>query len=313
MFIFWPVVALLFVVIKSVTVRSAVAAYAMLILFAVIPVGMGLGTYERNFAWADGFSLWEDAAAKSQKYDRPYLHLAQLHDARGDYENALEMYAQANEKYSERKSDYQFVIFNNTANIFFKMGDFSKAIEIWSYAANNVKDNSIIRRNLAIANARKKEWVNAVDQLNLALGMSPRQADLYILKSEYLLELGEYGEAITSLELAIAHGYNEKAARSVEAIAFYHMKEYEKAEQIFKRSYSDAMTVEVMIWLLAINLQTDDVAGITSSRNEIVRIASEKDLTKGVNIIQEPGYHLSHNNRLISELKNILHGLEHNG
>ncbi|MCU0736224.1 MAG: hypothetical protein MUF20_12035, partial [Methylotetracoccus sp.] len=207
----------------------------------------------------------------------------------------------------------QFAIFNNTANIFFKLGDFDKAIEIWSYAANNVKDNSIIRRNLAIANARKKEWRSAVDHLNLAIGMSPKQADLYILKSEYLSELEEYGEAITSLELAIAHGYNEKAARSAEAIAFYHMKEYEKAEQILRNSYSDSMTIEVMIWLLAINLQTDDVAGIADSRNEIVRMASEKDLTQWVNIIQEPGYHLSHNNRLISELKNILHGIAHNG
>ncbi len=309
MFIFWPVVALLFVVIKSVKARSGVAAYAMLFLFAFIPVGMGLGTYERNFAWADGFALWGDAVAKSQKYDRPYIHLAQLYDANGDFDSALGMYALANEKISERKSDYQFVIFNNTGNIFFKLGDYDKAIEIWSYAANNVKDNSIIRRNLAIASARKNEWQEAIDQLDLAIVRSPRQADLHFLKAQYLSETGQYGEALSALDLAVAHGYDKKAAQSAAAIVFYHMKEYEKAGQILKANYSDSMTIEVMIWLLAIDLQTHDVDGIARSRNDIARIATEKDLTKWLEVVQEPDHYLSKDRRLISELKSILNGM----
>jgi tetratricopeptide (TPR) repeat protein len=223
------------------------------------------------------------------------------------------MYAIANEKYSERKSDHEFVILNNTANIFFKIGNYNKAIELWSYAARNVKDNSIIRRNLAIANYRNKELIQAVDHLNKAIDMSPGQADLYILKSEYLFGLERYEEAIQSLKIGIARGYDKQVARSVEAIILYHMKEYLAAEQIFRTSYSDSMTIEVLIWLLAIKLQVDDIDGIANIRNEVMRTASERDLAKWVNIMQEPGYHLSHNSRLISELKSILTSLGYKG
>jgi protein O-mannosyl-transferase len=306
MFVFWPVSVLVVKAMYFSRHKTAIMANGICYFLIALVVGFGIATYQRNYAWADELTLWQDAVEKSVKFDRPYINLAQVYDSKGEFETALDLYAQAMEKYSERRFDYHFVILNNTAGIFYKMGNYSKAAEIWSYTANHVKDNGMVRKNLAMAHAQIGEWEHAIREMNAAIKFSPKIVDLYVSKAQYLLRAKLYGEAVETLEMAIVHGHDKHAARAMEAIAFYHMKEYGESDRLFRDYYKKSNTLEALVWLLAINLSLDDSTNINQYTNSIYELASEADMKQWISIIERPDYHLYGDRRLIEELGMIL-------
>jgi protein O-mannosyl-transferase len=305
MFLFWPVgVGLLKCMSYLKTRRPRLIVVACAMLF-IMGSGLIAATYARNAVWADECSIWEDAAKKGDKFDRPLIYLAKCSYQAGDIARALYLYGQAHQKYSERKKDYSFVILNNTANIFFDIGNYAKAVEIWHYTADRVMDNKIVRKNLAIAYARLGEPGNAINQVDLALKFSPRAAELHTLKIHYLLKAERFAEAIEAAESAHEYGYDGRSVKAVQAMASFRLGDYLKCKEILESKYQAQPTTETLIWLLATNLALKDAWGIEQSRSDISK--SDIDtLRQWIERIQEAEYPLSGESLLLEELNKIL-------
>jgi tetratricopeptide (TPR) repeat protein len=251
-----------------------------------------ISTYTRNTAWADEFTLWQDALSKAKQFDRPYINLARAYEQNGDFNEALNLYGHALGKYSERKTDYQLVVLTNVGRIFFDMGNYSKAIELWSYAVDHVRDHALLRKNLALAYARLNEWNRAVTELDLALVQLPQQPEIHFLRATYLIELGRYDDAIALLNRVLSSGYEPQKTQALKAIAAYHQQDFDEAERLLRLSALKKDSLELLIWLLAVNLNLNDQEDVDRYLDEIFQKASVGDLQPWVERIASPDYHL---------------------
>jgi tetratricopeptide (TPR) repeat protein len=261
-------------------------------LVALLVAAFCIGTYSRNSAWADEFSLWQDALSKAKKFDRPYINLARAYEQQDDFNEALNLYGQALGKYSERKTDYRLVVLTNVGKIFFNSGNYAKAIELWSYAADHVRDHALLRKNLALAYARLHEWNRAVTELDVALVQSPHQPEIHFLRATYLIELRRYDEAVALLNRVLSSGYEPQKTLALKAIASYHQENFAEAERLLKLSAPKKDSLELLVWLLAVNLHMNDRKDIDHYLNEIYQNASVSDLQPWVERIASPDYHL---------------------
>jgi tetratricopeptide (TPR) repeat protein len=265
---------------------------ALRFLVALPVAAFCIGTYTRNSAWADEVTLWQDALSKAKKFDRPYINLARAYEQQGDFDAALNLYGQALGKYSERKTDHQLVVLTNVGKIFFDSGNYSKAIELWSYAVDHVRDHPLLRKNLALAYARLNEWNRAAEELDLALAQSPHQPEIHFLRATYLIELSRYDDAIVLLNRLLSSGYEPDKTLALKAIAVYHQRDFDEAERLLKLSALKKDSLELLIWLLAVNLNLNDQEDVHHYLDEIYRKASAGDLQPWVERIASPDYHL---------------------
>lgn len=292
MFIFLPLSASALKVEAYLRAHRPDMVRAFRFLVALLVAAFCIGTYTRNTAWADEFTLWQDALSKSKKFDRPYISLARAYDQQGDFNEALNLYGQALGKYSERKTDYQLVVLTNVGKIFFDSGNYAKAIELWSYAADHVRDHALLRKNLALAHARLKEWNRAFTELELALVQSPHQPEIHFLRATYLIELGRYDDAIALLNRLLSSGYEPQKTLALKAIAAYHQQDFNETERLLKLSAIKKDSIELLIWLLAVNLNLNDQEDVDHYLDEIFQKASAGDLQPWVERIASPDYHL---------------------
>ena len=299
MFLFLPLCAAIFRANTYLQAHRPCMAHVLRCFVALLVVGLCFGTYTRNMDWTDEFTLWQDALSKAKKFDRPYINLARAYEQRGDFNEALNLYAHAIGKYSERKIDYQLVVFLNTGKIFYDSGDYPKAIELWSYAVNHVRDNAAIRKNLALAYAWIKEWNRAINELDFALIQSPDQPEFHLLQATYLIELKRFDDAIIHLKKALGAGYEQRKTLAMMAIAFYHKHDFDEAERYLKSSLEKKSNLELLIWLLAVNLNLNDQDDIRHYLDEIYREASMSDLQPWLERIANPDYHLFRDKNLI--------------
>ncbi len=292
MFLFLPLSAAILRAETYLRARRPDMVRAFRFLVALLVAAFCIGTYTRNTAWADEFALWQDALSKAKRFDRPYINLAGAYEQRGDFNEALNLYGQALGKYSERKTDYQLVVLTNVGKIFFDRGDYSKAVELWSYAVNHVRDHALLRKNLALAHARLNEWDRAVTELDLALVQSPHQPEIHFLRASYLIELRRYDDAIALLNRVLFFGYEPQKTLALKAVATYHQQDFDEAERLLKLSALKKDSLELLIWLLAVNLNLNDQEDIDHYLDEIFRKASAGDLQPWVERMASPDYHL---------------------
>ena len=292
MFLFWPLSAAVLRAECRLKARRPAMARSRRFSAVLLVAAFCIGTTTRNQVWADEFTLWQDALSKARQVDRPYIKLARAYEERGDVHNALNLYGQALGKYSERKTDHQLVVLTNVGKIFFDSGNYSKAVELWSYAVDHVRDHALLRKNLALAYARLNEWNRAVKELDLALVRSPHQPELIFLRATYLIELRRYDDAIALLNRVLSFGYEPQKTLALKAVASYHQQDFDEAERLLKRSAQKKVSLELLLWLLAVNLKLNDQGDIEHYLNEIHQNASVSDLQPWVERMASPDYHL---------------------
>jgi Tfp pilus assembly protein PilF len=237
--------------------------------------------------------LWQDALKKAPGSIRPYINLARTYQNSGDRRTARALYEQAMNKYSERTKDYRVVLLNNIGEIYFAEGDYNKAIDIWSAAALRVKDHRSLRSNLALAFARKKDWQRAIAELDKLLVKLPDNSQYNFLKGCYLIETGQYDDAISHLRKALLAGYDAPKTLANIGVVYYHKKNYSKAERFLKwASSGKKKTPEMLIWLLAVNLKLADLKDADYYSDEVLKTVSITALHSWFELISDPGHHL---------------------
>lgn len=101
--------------------RRAKIAVAIL---SVLIVVYAAATYERNKAWKDELTLWNDTVGESPNKARPYLNRGNAYGKKGDHDRALADF----DKAVQLNPDYAEAYYNRAVAYFYK-GDYEKARE----------------------------------------------------------------------------------------------------------------------------------------------------------------------------------------
>ncbi len=181
---------------------------AMAIVLTGLITCYGFLTYQRNMAWKDEFTLWNDIIQKSPHKARPYINRGLAFYNEGNYTKAVGDYSKAiiikpNDKdeyihralsyykqdlYSMALTDYDQAIaldpknpdaYYNKGNVYFKEGDFAKAILDYNKAiALNPKDKDYYN-NRGLAFAKEGNNREAMADYHKAIALDPKNTDAY--------------------------------------------------------------------------------------------------------------------------------------
>jgi protein O-mannosyl-transferase len=189
---------------------------AALILAAFLSVG-------RNGVWADGFSLWQDSVTKAPRMPRPHLYLGNTHvnaaQTAADTATANFHWKEALRSYREvirwdQKRDLAVRAINNVGSIHFVLGYYDIADKAFrqalaenpSYADALVGVGNVYQvraRQSAQAQTSRQFMLEAADQYEKAIGISPNHYQAHCNLGLMYAGLNEYDKARRAYERAL--------------------------------------------------------------------------------------------------------------
>jgi tetratricopeptide (TPR) repeat protein len=229
-------------------------------------VGLGIGTYVRNLAWANEISLWRDAMIKAPQSARPLTNLAwQMAygpGAREDlYDEALNLYEKALSLQKSRSSSDP-IIMNNIAGIYFKQGKDQKAIELLEAALNIDPDYTWGRYDLARILMVDGKWNVAAKHVEYLLAKDDRHEKYLCLKGLLFLHQKKYDAAIHYLRLSMSYYPFFKDTLMNLGIAYSLTGDYRSAEVYLSRAHQvHPKNMIPLMGLIQNSLRAADVKG----------------------------------------------------
>jgi tetratricopeptide (TPR) repeat protein len=181
-------------------------------------------TFERNKAWKDNLTLWNDVISKSPDKARPYINrgfaytsLGQLDKAIEDYSKAIEINPNFTDSYYNRGLAYM-----NSGQPEKAMADYSKALEIEPTYGKAYSSRGVVYFNL-------RQWDQAIADYSKAIDTDPKYADAYYNRGIVYNNLGQLDKAISDYSKAIELNPGYAAAYSNRGNAFVSIRQIDKA------------------------------------------------------------------------------------
>ncbi len=188
-------------------------------------------TLQRNRAWADAASLWEDAARKGPLMARPQLRLGMVFRQRGDLAKAEQAYRRALEldpgnaaahnnlgnlyrelgRAEQAEQEYQQALgllpdypeaLGNLAGLYSQQGRATEALSLYQRALQAGGDRGELYNNIGIASARLGRWAEAEQALRRALELKPEASVCFNL-GDVVENQGRQAEAEALYEEAV--------------------------------------------------------------------------------------------------------------
>ncbi|MBU0484577.1 MAG: hypothetical protein KKB30_08705 [Proteobacteria bacterium] len=116
------------------------------LFLAVLIVLLGLGTWQRNKAWASEISLWSDVVKKSPNLSRGYDYLGRAYNIAERYQDAFDVYQDA-----ARRGIDEVGIYNNWGKAAFNLGKIDRAVDLLEHAVQLEPRHSESHYNLGVA------------------------------------------------------------------------------------------------------------------------------------------------------------------
>ena len=140
-------------------------------IFVAITLALSTTTYFRNTVWADGESLWEDAARKSPNWDRPHNNLGTVYYDQGRLDEAIREFQTA------LKLNYDYAdAHNNLGVVYERQGRLDEATKEYAASVMLKPDNADMRNNLGSSYERLGRFDLAVKEYEAALRIDPGHA-----------------------------------------------------------------------------------------------------------------------------------------
>ena len=291
--------------------------YASLVIFTILLIaGWGIGTRVRNMAWATEKTLWEDALQKAPNSSRPYTNLATNYYKKiGKYNKALEFYQKALHKNGHRPKKVKANALHNIAVIYYDQKKYADAIRVRAQAVEMYPDQQFLRYGLAALYAENKDWDKANEQIDVLLNKRPDYPDYNFLKGSILIEKGQLDAAISFYRKVLKQEPRSAKAWAKLGSIFYLQHDYKRAERFFRLSVGPAkQDPEILLWLVATNLQLDDQNDVDNFANLLLRKSSVDRVFALLDKISDPDYPLSRdkdkiiaviNAKIAEKMKNI--------
>lgn len=182
---------------------------AATILLMVILVSLGTRTIVRNIDWKNEDNLWIATARTSPSSPNNHNNLGDVYFRRGDYKKAIEEFKQA----IKIKPNYGDA-YHNLANAYFKAGDAEMAIENYKKAISLNPALWQSYSSLAIIYFNKEDYVKAEENFKAAVSILPSSA-LYQNLGVTYIKMNEKAKAKEALEKSVNLDPNNEKAKQL--------------------------------------------------------------------------------------------------
>lgn len=211
------------------------------VFLSVIVAAFGLLTYQRNFIWRDGVTLWTDVVKKSPQKARPHISLAIAYIQDERYDEAL---AQLNTALALDPNAYK--AYNNRGLVFSKKGLYREAINEYDRAIQLKPDNPVTYNNRGDAYRELGQDQAAYDDYAEAIRINPYYAQAYINRGVFYGKNNDLELALADFTVAIRINPTLPESYNNRGIVYQQKKMYDLAESDFNKAirmkpgYADA-------------------------------------------------------------------------
>jgi tetratricopeptide (TPR) repeat protein len=263
--------------------------FVILVSFMVcVLIGLGTGTYIRNFAWATEKSLWEDAIDKAPGMARPYHNLAWSYYQRiGKYDKALELYTKAL-SLKEHKRFGKPLALNNIASIYYLRKEYLKASELWATAVNLYPKYIPYQYRLAKVLTDLGDAERAFPIVDKIISNRPDESRYLKLKGSLLLKQSRFEDALDYFTKC--QKLNPSDTEAVVSIGFCLrlLQKHHHAERWFKlANVRNPRNPTILLWLIETNLVTNDKAEADYYMEKLFAASHFNLLTASINKLRD--------------------------
>ena len=241
LFLFLPVAAGLIKLLDYFRQRDNAIRHVLAGFIVLLIIVIGWGTYIRNRAWATEASLWQDAMVKAPKSARPLTNLAwqMVYGSQADpgqYDAALKLYEKAL-LLQKSRSAINPVIMDNMAGIYFRKGEYPKAIELLQKALALSPDYTKGRYDLSRILIASGKWDSAAAHVDYLLLKSDNHEEYLNLKGLILLRQKKFAEAIEYFRKSLSVAPRSNMPLIGLGVAYSLWGDFDRAETALKHAY----------------------------------------------------------------------------
>ena len=253
----------------------------------LVIIGLGVGTYIRNLAWATEKTLWEDAMAKAPGMARPYQNLAWGYYAKiKNYPEAIRLYEHALNLKDPNPSYSANVSFSNVANLYLRNQDYEKSIA-YCRRALEVHPNSMQAiKVLAYASYKSGRWEEAIKNIKLLYSKHYTNPKYMIALSFSLIKINEYEEALGYLKNGLRMEPHNSKIHYLIGVAMSRLQKYQRAEWFLQRAAQLAPNdISIPFFFVENSLLAGDQAGVERHLDRLFQHHSIRNiaiLAKGI-------------------------------
>src|SRR3989304_6239316 len=150
------------------TNRKSHIAHRFFLLYCLLLSGFSFAAYQRNLAWRDELTLWEDVIKKSSNKSRGYNNVGVSYSLQGRIDDATAMYKTA----LRLRPDY-LDAHNNLGNNYSRLGDIDAAIAEYKTVLRLKPDDAVAHYNMGNAYERKGLLNEAIFKYRSAIKLKP--------------------------------------------------------------------------------------------------------------------------------------------
>jgi len=242
-------------------------------------IGLGLGTYTRNMAWATKRTLWEDAAAKAPGNARPLNVLAidlgwRKNATFDDLDKAIVLLKKSLPLY--KSNNFQIGdIWGNIANLYRKKGEIEKAIQYYEQILKIDPLYIKVRFELAQSLILIQRWEEASRHLNFVINKGSLNSDYFNLKGFVLLWQNRPKEALPHLRQALSISPNKGSILLNIGVALTQMESGKNAEWFLRRaSQSFPEDIIPLFCLIENRIRANDTIGARQYAKNLLSLHS---------------------------------------
>ncbi|MBU0503705.1 MAG: tetratricopeptide repeat protein [Candidatus Omnitrophota bacterium] len=172
--------------------------FSMTLILGLIINWYAVSTYNRNFYWKDGITLWNDTIGKSPNKAGPYVSRGIVYIQRKEFDKAMFDFNRAlriDNNYPQAHNG-QGVVYGNR-------GEYESAVSAFTRALNLDAKYAEAYCNRGLAYTAKKDYVKAEEDFNRVLNVYPNYTPAYISLGKLYSQTNKYLEALAQYNNAL--------------------------------------------------------------------------------------------------------------
>jgi len=172
---------------------------------------LSLATFQRNVAWQNETSLWQDTTLKSPIKSRPFNSLGSACAARGHYGEAIAYFETAIRNGSGPQEVHHFnlaLAYRDSGQLHDAADEFEKAIAVKSDYLDAYDRLALVYKDLGRLDQAESVLQSALVHGADSEGFHHNLGNIYLLQKKYALAIDEYRKALKINSMNIDVLYN---------------------------------------------------------------------------------------------------------
>lgn len=198
---------------------------------AISNFNMGVALF-KNKQYEESLKYFKRAVSLNPDFAEAYYNLGLCHEKCGELDDAARSYAKAVEKAPSIGG------YLSLAVVLYTKGNYSKALEVFSKAANSADETADTYNNLGYALYKMGKISDAIEYYRKAIEIDPSFHIAYYNLGVVLGKLGEIEESIDAYERVIEINPENAPAFNNIGVAYEKLEDYDKALEFYEKALS---------------------------------------------------------------------------